>query len=179
MFWVLAGADTNDALEAIDLEVSPLLARHYSEVYQDPAIFARIAALYGKRDALGLDAEQLRVLERYHTAFVRSGAALGPERAQAPGRHQRAAGAASAPPSDRTFSADEQGYVLTLEREEDLAGLPDFVRQAAQAAAEERGLTGKYAITLSRSSIEPFLEFSTRRDLREQALPRVHGARRP
>ena len=168
VFWVLAGADTNDALEAIDLEVSPLLARHYSEVYQDPAIFARIAALYGKRDALGLDAEQLRVLERYHTAFVRSGAALGPDaRKRLVDINERLALVGTT--FGQNILADEQAYVLTLERDEDLAGLPDFVRQAAQAAAEERDLTGKYAITLSRSSIEPFLEFSTRRDLREQA----------
>ena len=66
--------------------------------------------------------------------------------------------------------ADEQGYTLTLESEDDLAGLPDFVRAAARAAAEERGMPGKHVITLSRSSVEPFLQFSSRRDLREKAF---------
>src|SRR5262249_36024238 len=65
--------------------------------------------------------------------------------------------------------ADEQAYVLPLESEDDLAGLPDFVRSAARAAAEERGLPG-HVITLSRSSVDPFLQFSTRRDLREKAF---------
>ena len=63
--------------------------------------------------------------------------------------------------------ADEQGYTLVLEGEDDLAGLPDFVRAAAKAAAEERDLAGKHVITTSRSSVEPFLQFSARRDLRE------------
>src|SRR5207249_7032643 len=71
-----------------------------------------------------------------------------------------------------TFSqnvlADEQGYALVLEGEDDLTGLPDFVRQAARAAATERGLDGKHVITLSRSSVEPFLQFSARRELREK-----------
>src|SRR5262249_42466357 len=73
-----------------------------------------------------------------------------------------------------TFSqnvlADEQSYTLALEGEADLAGLPDFVRAAAKAAAEERGKAGQYVITLSRSSVEPFLQFSSRRDLRERAF---------
>src|SRR5207244_10764768 len=64
--------------------------------------------------------------------------------------------------------ADEQSYALVLDGEDDLAGLPDFVRAAARTAAEERGLAGKHAITISRSSVEPFLQFSTRRDLRER-----------
>src|SRR4029077_11690318 len=71
-----------------------------------------------------------------------------------------------------TFSqnvlADEQGYALVLDGEDDLAGLPDFVRAASRSAAEERGLAGKHAITISRSSVEPFLQFSTRRALREK-----------
>src|SRR4029077_18923177 len=66
--------------------------------------------------------------------------------------------------------ADEQSYIMELDGEADLAGLPDFVREAAAAAAEERGLKGKHVITLQRSSVEPFLQFSSRRDLREKAF---------
>src|SRR5205807_9936384 len=73
-----------------------------------------------------------------------------------------------------TFSqnvlSDEQSYTLLLDGEEDLAGLPDFVRAAARAAAEERGFPGKHLITTSRSSVEPFVQFSARRDLREKAF---------
>ncbi|MGD9845109.1 MAG: M3 family metallopeptidase [Variibacter sp.] len=174
-FWVLAGAHTNDALEAIDLDISPQIARHSSEIYQDEALFARIDALYARRDALGLNDEQRRVLERYRTAFVRSGAALPADaRKRLAAINERLALLGTS--FGQNVLADEQAFTLTLESEDDLAGLPGFVRDAAQAAARERGLDGKYVITLSRSSVEPFLRFSSRRDLREQ-LWRAFAAR--
>ena len=77
VFFVLAGADTGDAIEAIERDVSPLLARHSNALYLDRALYARIADLYRRCDALGLSDEQARVLDRYHTRFVRAGAALG------------------------------------------------------------------------------------------------------
>ena len=168
-FHLLTGAHTNDALEAVDLEVSPRLARHHSEVFQHEKLFRRIDALYARRESLGLDAEQQRVLERYHTAFVRAGAALAPQ-----ARDRLAAINERLALLGTTFGqnvlADEKSFVLVLEGEDDLAGLPDFVREAARAAAEERGLAGQHVITLARSSIEPFLQFSARRDLREKAF---------
>ena len=116
---------------------------------------------------LGLTAEQARVLDRYHARYKRAGAALdAAAKARLGDINERLATLGT------TFSqnvlADEQGYTLVLDGEDDLAGLPDFVRAAAQAAAEERGLAGKHVITLSRSSVEPFLQFSARRDLREK-----------
>jgi peptidyl-dipeptidase Dcp len=168
-FYVLTGAHTNDALEAVDLEVSPLLARHHSDVYQHEGLFKRVAALQEKAATLGLDPEQARVLERYHKAFVRAGAALAPEareRLASIGERLALIGTQFG----QNVLADEKGYALVLDGEDDLAGLPDFLRAAARAAAEERGFPGKHVITLSRSSIEPFLRFSTRRDLREQAF---------
>ena len=174
-FHLLTGADTNDELEAIDLEVSPLLARHNSTVFQHTGLFARIAALQAKRDALGLDDEQRRVLDRYHTAFMRAGAALGPDQ-----RKRLADIGERLALIGTTFGqnvlADEKAFALVLDGEDDLAGLPQFVREAAAAAAADRGLTGKHVITLSRSSIEPFLQFSSRRDLREKAF-RAFSAR--
>ena len=76
VFFVLAGADTSDEIEAIERDISPLLARHNNALYLNRALYARIADLYDRRDTLSLDTEQARVLERYHTRFVRSGAAL-------------------------------------------------------------------------------------------------------
>lgn len=76
VFFVKAGADTGEAIEAIERDVSPLLARHSNAMYLDRALYARIAALFSRRDTLGLSAEQARVLDRYHTRFVRAGAAL-------------------------------------------------------------------------------------------------------
>ena len=166
VFFLLGGADTNDALEAVEREVSPLLARHSNAMYLNRALYARIADLYARRDTLGLSAEQARVLDRYHTRFVRAGGALDP-----PGQDRLAAInerlASLGTQFGQNVLADEKSYALLLE-EGDLAGLPDFARAAARAAAEERGESGKYAVTLARSSCESFLQFSSRRDLREK-----------
>ena len=168
IFFVLTGADTSDEIEAIEREISPLLARHNNALYLDRALYARIAALYKKRDTLGLDAEQVRVLERYHTRFVRAGAGVEQE---AQGRlaaiNERLASLGTR--FGQNVLADEKSFAMVLE-ESDLAGLPDFVRAAARAAAEGRCQSGKYVITLARSSVETFLQFSSRRDLRERAF---------
>ena len=131
-------------------------------------MYRRIDALMQQAAALGLDAEQARVLERYHITFRRAGAALD---AAAKKRLaeiiERLATLGTA--FSQNVLADEQAYALALDREEELAGLPDFVRDAMAADAQERGMKG-HVVTLSRSSVEPFLQFSARRDLREKAF---------
>jgi peptidyl-dipeptidase Dcp len=167
-FFVLAVADTNDAIEAVEREVSPLLARHGNALYLNRALYARIADLYERRDALDLNLEQVRVLDRYHTRFLRAGAALDqPAQDRLAAINERLASLGTQ--FGQNVLADEKDYALILD-EGDLAGLPDFARAAAHAAAEERGHKGKYAITLARSSCETFLQFSARRDLREKIL---------
>ena len=166
IFFVLVSADTSDALEAVERDISPLLARHSNALYLNRALFARIADVYARRESLGLSPEQARVLERYHTRFVRAGAALMQD------AHDRLAAinerlASLGTQFGQNVLADEKSYALMLE-EADLEGLPHFARDAAGAAAEERGHPGKYAITLARSSAETFLQFSARRDLREK-----------
>jgi peptidyl-dipeptidase Dcp len=169
VFHALSGAHTNDAILEIEREIAPLIARHWNTIRMNEALFRRIDALHRQRDRLGLSTEQRRVLERHHVAFTRAGAALdAASKARLAAINERLATLGT------TFSqnvlADEQNYVLVLDREEDLAGLPDFVRAAAGAAAEQRGLPGRHIVTLGRSSIEPFLQFSARRDLREKAF---------
>jgi len=166
VFFVLAGANTGDAIEAVERDISPLLARHSNAMYLDRALYARIAGLYARRDTLGLNAEQARVLDRYHTRFVRAGGALDkPAQDRLAAVNERLASLGTR--FGQNVLADEKSYALVLE-EGDLAGLPDFARDAARAAADERGHAGKYAITLARSSCESFLQFSPRRDLREK-----------
>ncbi|HYY83368.1 MAG TPA: M3 family metallopeptidase [Beijerinckiaceae bacterium] len=169
VFFNLAGAHTNDALQAIERELAPLLSKHRSDIFMNEALYRRVSSLYARREELGLSPEQARVLERYHTIFVRAGAQLGPE------EKQRLAAilerlATLGTQFSQNVLADEKAYALVLDGEADLAGLPGFVREAAARAAAERDLAGKHVVTLSRSSIEPFLTFSTRRDLREQAF---------
>jgi peptidyl-dipeptidase Dcp len=169
VFFNLAGSHTNDAIQAIEREMAPVLAKHRNSIFMNEALYRRVAALYDKRESLGLSPEQMRVLDRYHTIFVRAGAKLGPdEKKRLAAITERLASLGTQ--FSQNVLADEKSYQLVLDGEADLEGLPSFLREAAARAAEERGLKGKHVITLSRSSIEPFLQFSKRRDLREQAF---------
>jgi peptidyl-dipeptidase Dcp len=169
VFFNLAGAHTNDAIQAIEREMAPRLAKHRNAIFMNEALFRRVETLHGRRDALGLGSEQARVLDRYRAIFTRAGAQL-----DSFGKKRLAEITERLATLGTQFSqnvlADEKDYALVLDGEEDLAGLPDFLRATAAQAAAERGFAGKHAITLSRSSIEPFLQFSARRDLREQAF---------
>jgi peptidyl-dipeptidase Dcp len=169
VFFNLARADTNGELEAIEREIAPKLARHRSEIYLNGALFRRVDALYSRRGELGLNAEQARVLERYHIAFVRNGGGL-PEEAKARLAAIAERLATLATKFGQNVLADEKAYLLVLAAKDDLAGLPASLVSAAARTAADRGLPGKHGITLSRSSVAPFLQFSARRDLREKAF---------
>ena len=169
VFFNLTGADTNETLQAIERDYAPKFAQRSTEIFFNRELFARIDTLMENRAALGLTPEQDRVLERTHTAFVRSGAKLeGEARERLEAINQRLAVLSTE--FSQNVLADESNWELVLDSEDDLAGLPGFVVDGAAGAAVERGHEGKHAITLSRSLIEPFLTFSTRRDLREEAF---------
>jgi len=169
VFYNLSGAHTDPELQAIEREMAPRLAEHSTKITMNAALFTRIDHLYEKRDQLDLSAEQRRVLERYHSRFVRAGAKLeGEDRTRMGEVTKRLASLGTQ--FSQNILADEGAYELVLEGEEDLTGLPDFLVSAAASAASERGHAGKHVITLSRSLIEPFLQFSARRDLREMAF---------
>jgi peptidyl-dipeptidase Dcp len=164
VFFNLDASNTDDAIEAIARDYAPRLAQHEIRIALDPALFARIADLHARRASLGLDPDQLRLVERYYLRFVRSGARLNPEqRERMAAISERLASLHTA--FGQNVLHDEQDWQLVL-AETDLDGLPGFARAAAAQAAEERGLAGRYAVTLSRSAVEPFLTFSSRRDLR-------------
>jgi peptidyl-dipeptidase Dcp len=175
IFWNLADANTNDTLRKLERKLSPEMSRHRSAIMMNRPLFDRIDALYWKSKSLGLDAEASRVLELTWKTFVKSGARLdeaGQTRLAAINERLATLGTSFS----QNVLADERDYALMLETDEDLAGLPDFLISSMSAAAEERGHAGKYAMTLSRSIIEPFLTFSERRDLREMVF-RVWVAR--
>ena len=165
VFSNLVASQGSEALQAIDVEMSPKLAQHAMRVSLDPALFRRIDALHAGRDSLQLASDQARLLERLHLGFVRSGAALPPQ-AQARMSEISQRLAVLHTQFGQNVLHDEREWQLTL-AEADLDGLPEFVRAGAAQAAE-RGVAG-WVVTLSRSSIEPFLTFSDRRDLRETA----------
>ncbi|UEM21638.1 M3 family metallopeptidase [Skermanella mucosa] len=167
VFFNLNSSHTNEHLEAIARDYSPKLAQYNARISLNPALFERVADLYARREDLGLESDQMRLLERSHLGFVRSGAALEPDaKVRMAEISERLATLTTL--FGQHVQADEQAWQLVLE-EADLDGLPGYVREAAAQAASERGLEGRYVITLLRSSVEPFLTFSTRRDLREKA----------
>ncbi|MBK44336.1 MAG: peptidase M3 [Roseovarius sp.] len=166
VFFTLAGADSNPARQALQRDLAPRLAAHASDIHGNKALFARIDALWQGRDALGLGPEEARLLMLTHRAFRRAGAALsGAEEARMRAIMARLAELGTA--FTQNLLADEAGWHLALS-EADLEGLPEFVIDAARAAGREKGADGP-VITLSRSLIVPFLQFSPRRDLRRRA----------
>ncbi|MCJ8310014.1 MAG: M3 family metallopeptidase [Rhizobiaceae bacterium] len=168
LFWNLSGSHSNDTLRGLEREIAPKLSKHSTETTTNAKLFARLDALWQQRDELGLTTEQTRVLERKWKAFVRGGAALqGAAQTRLGEINARLAQLGAG--FSQNILADEADWALIVE-EDDLVGLPDFVVSAMKAAGEERGRAGKHAVTLSRSIIEPFLTFSERRDLREQAF---------
>jgi peptidyl-dipeptidase Dcp len=168
VFHVLAGAHSNDALLELEREIAPLIARHWNKIHTNAALFGRTDALAKQAETLGLTAEQKRVLERYHINFRRAGAGLdNPAKERLARIIERLAALGTA--FSQNVLADEQAFALSLEGETELAGLPDFMREAMKSEAQERGRDG-HVVTLSRSSAEPFLQFADRRDLREKVF---------
>ena len=168
VFFNLASSDTNEERQKIEREISPVLSKHGMAIFTNPKLFDRVRAVYEASESLNLSSEQTQLLEKYYRRFVRAGALLDDA-----GKARMTEIGARLSELHTAFSqnvlAAENAFQLVLDGEEDLKGLPAFVRQAAAQAARDRGLPGKSVITLSRASIEPFLEFSERRDLRQKA----------
>jgi peptidyl-dipeptidase Dcp len=168
VFSLLAGAQTDDALMEVERVMAPQIARHWNKIHTNAALFQRIDAVMRSAGRRGLNPEQARVIERYHTSFRRSGAALDDTAKRRLGEIMERLAALSTAFSQNVLG-DEQAFMLRLEGEAELAGLPTSIREALQSEATERGIDG-YAVTLSRSTVEPFLQFSDRRDLREKVF---------
>ena len=167
VFYTVAGADSNPAREALQRDFSPKLSAHFSEISANKALFARVDGVWQGRDALDLSDEQARVLKLTHLGFVRAGSALiGADEARM--KEIKGRLAVLGTEFTQNLLADERSWFMKLE-EADLIGLPDFVMNTARAAGEEKEGGGP-VVTLSRSLITPFLQFSPRRDLRETAF---------
>jgi peptidyl-dipeptidase Dcp len=166
VFSQLTSAHTNDELQAIERDLAPIVARHWNEIFLNPSLFARVDALYGRRQDLGLDPEAQRVLERYHLDFVRAGARLtAGERVRFAEITERLAVLGTA--FSQNVLADEQETVFAVS-EGEAEGLPDWAKAAAAETARDRTLNAPYAVTTSRSSVEPVLQFARDRALRQK-----------
>ncbi|RUS59409.1 M3 family peptidase [Pseudorhodobacter sp. E13] len=164
VFYNLAGADSTPAREALQRDLAPKMSAFSSEVTNNEALFARIEAVWRAREGLG--AEQLRVLDLYRRMFIRSGAQLRGDAAERL-TAVKARLAVLGTQFSQNLLADERDWFMEV-AEADLQGLPDFVIASARAAGSEKGVSGP-VITLNRSLIVPFLQFSPRRELRQKA----------
>jgi peptidyl-dipeptidase Dcp len=168
VFYDLVSANSNPALLEIDKEVSLRMARHWNPIMMNAVVFGRVAMLHDNRATLSLTGEQMRLLERTYTRFHRAGAGLDEAAKKRMAEiNERLAHLGTA--FSHHLLGDEQDWFLEL-GEADRDGLSDSFVAAAKAAGEERGMEGKAIVTLSRSSVEPFLKTSTRRDLREKVF---------
>src|SRR5690606_26370059 len=150
----------------IQQRMAPKLSEYSSKITQNEALFERVATVYEQRADLGLRPDQLRLVELVYDGFARNGATLdGAAKERYAAINQRLAELHTQ--FSNNVLADEENYVLYLS-EDQLSGLPDSFVRAAAAAAEERGRTGEYAVTNTRSSMDPFLTYSDERDLRER-----------
>ncbi len=166
VFYNLAGADSTDAREALMRDLAPKMSAYSSEITNNKALFSRIETLWQSRETLSLTPEQLRVLELYNRMFVRAGARLqGDTAARMTDVKSRLAVLGTA--FSQNLLAEERDWFMPL-AEDDLQGLPDFVIDTARAAGAERGADGP-VVTLNRSLIVPFLQFSPKRNLRKRA----------
>jgi peptidyl-dipeptidase Dcp len=167
IFGVYSSTMSTPEFQKVEETMAPKLAAFSDRITQNEKLFKRIAALYDTRESSNLTPEQKRLVWYDYTNFVRAGARLDPAAKKRLSEiNQRLASLYTK--FSQNLLADETDYVLFLDKESDLAGLPESLRAAAAAAAEQRGQKGKWAILNTRSSMEPFLTYSDRRDLRER-----------
>jgi peptidyl-dipeptidase Dcp len=163
----LRSAETNPRLQEIAREVTPLLTAHSNDISLNEALFQRIKTVYDARADLGLEVDQLRLVEKIYEDFERSGAALSPEDKEEYRRISDRMSMVSLQLGDNLL-AETNNFKLVLEDEADLAGLPAEVFAAAAEEARKAGHDGKWVFTMAKPSWTPFLQFSPRRDLREK-----------
>jgi peptidyl-dipeptidase Dcp len=167
IFFHLNDADTSDTRKAIANDVTPLLSKHRNSISLNEKLFQRVKAVHEDKDKLNLNLEQKKLLEETYKAFVRSGANLKPEEKERVKKINEELSVLGLKFSNNLLS-ETNGFKMYIEKEEDLAGLPQPVKNAAAAAAERDGQKGKWLFTPHRPSWTPFLQYSTRRDLREK-----------
>jgi len=167
IFGIYSSTMNMKEFQAVETEMAPKLAEFGDKIVQNNALFARVAAVYDMRETLSLTPEQKRLVWLDYTNFVHAGAKLDDmAKKRLSEINQKLAGLFTK--FSQNLLGDEADYVLYLDREADLAGLPESVRKGAAAAAEGHGHKGQWAISNTRSSMDPFLTYSDRRDLREK-----------
>lgn len=167
VFFNLESAETNDSLQKIAEEISPLLSEHNDKVSMNEKLFDRVKTVYNNRESENLTPEQTRLLTNYYKDFVRSGALLSADKKEQLKAINKEIGLLTLKYSQNVL-AENNSFELVVENEADLAGLPESVKAAAAEEAKGRGKEGKWVFTLSKPSMIPFLQYAENRDLREK-----------
>jgi peptidyl-dipeptidase Dcp len=169
VFFTLQGANTNDEIQKIANEVTPLLTKHQDDINLNEKLFRRVKTIYDARISAGLDAEQMKLLEDYYSNFVRGGASLPAEKKD---RFRAINEELSilCLKFDENVLKETNNFKLVVDKKSGLAGLPQSVIDAAAEAASKAGSQGKWLFTVKKPSMLPFLQYAKNRDLREKLL---------
>ncbi|MFH1943063.1 MAG: M3 family metallopeptidase, partial [bacterium] len=167
VFENLTSANTNDSLQSIERRVAPLLSKHQDDILLNEKLFQKVKAVYDQRENLGLSVEQNMLLEKIYKDFVRGGANLDEEKKAELRKINEELSLFSVQFGENVLK-ENNAFELVIDNKEDLAGLPNDVISAAAETAKERGHEGKWAFTLHKPSLIPFLQYSEKRDFREK-----------
>jgi peptidyl-dipeptidase Dcp len=169
VFFNLYSNNTNEGMEKIATEITPILSEHNDNVYLNEKLFTRVKILFDNRAKLALTPEQNRLLEKYHRNFIRSGAALNPEQKTKLRAINKELGLAQLTFGKNVLD-ETNAYRKVIDRKVDLAGLPESVIQGAAEAAKEAKMPGKWVFTTQKASFIPVLQYSENRELRKELL---------
>ncbi len=167
VFFNMTDAETNDSLTALSIKLAPVLSEHSDNISLNPELFKKVEAVYQQKDALNLTTEQARLLNKTYKNFVRSGANLDAEKQARLKEINKELSTLGLTFSNNILN-ENNAFQLFVDKEEDLAGLPDWFRQSAAAEAKAAGQEGKWLFTLHNASRLPFLQYSENRPLREK-----------
>lgn len=167
VFYNLLSADTNDSLQAISKEVSPMMSEFQDNIRLNEQLFQRIKTLYDQREELNLDKESAMLLEKYYKRFVRGGAGLPDDKKDQLRKINSELSLLTLQFGENVLKENNR-FELVIDDQTDLAGLPEMVVSAAAETAKSLGHDGKWVFTLQKPSLIPFLQYSERRSLREE-----------
>lgn len=168
IFSNLNGANTNPGMQKLARTITPKLTRHRDNISLNPGLFKRIKNVYEQRKTLGLDAQQIRVVEKYYKDFERNGANLSPEDQNKLRQLNEEISQNVLQFGENLLAETNKNFKLKVDRQEDLAGLPAEVIEAASIEAKKDSLAGKWVFTLAKPSMLPFLQYAEKRELREK-----------
>ncbi len=167
IFYGLNSANTNDEMQALSRELSPLLSKNSDDIRMNPDLFARVKTVYENQESMNLNKEQKKLLEETYKSFVRGGANLDAEQ-QARLRELNSEISMLQLTFGQNMLKETNAFQLIVDNKDDLAGLPESLIMNAEVAARSAGLEGKWLFTLHNPSVMPFLQYADNRALREK-----------